>query len=243
MSADQLVHMMRQAVTQPEPTPFRYGHIASYDPSTHRVRCIIPSLTDEDGNPTLSPWMPMGTMSAGNGYGVQVIYQGGATVDNPTAGEQVLIATFDRQRGVSAVPCMFYGGGISPPNVDLPQQSDGFASSATAGAPGDVIITAPPATAGGANSVIRLRQNGDVEIWAAGKLTANVVGDSNLTVGGNTTTTVTGNANVITNGNANVTAQGTIDLNAPTVNCSGTVNAMGDVVASGISLITHAHIE
>jgi hypothetical protein len=243
MSADQLVHMMRQAVSQPEATPFRYGHIASYDPATHRVRCIIPSLTDEDGVPTLSPWMPMGTLSAGNGYGVQVIYQGGATVDNPTAGEQVLIATFDRQRGVSAVPCMFFGGGISPPNVDLPQQSDGFASTAAAGAPGDVLISAPPATAGGANSLIRLRQNGDIEIWSAGKLTANVVGDANVTVGGNSTQTVTGNATVTAQGNATVTAQGVIDLNAPTVNCSGTVNASGDVVASGISLITHAHSE
>lgn len=241
---DEFVHMLKMAANQAsDVTPFRYGHISSYDPTTHRVRCIIPSMTDQDGNPMLSGWMPMGTMSAGGGYGVQVIYKGGATAQNPTAGEQVLIAVFDRQRGVAAVPCMFFGGGLVPPNGDLPQQSDGFASSASVGAPGDIIISAPPAQAGGANSVIRLRQNGDIEIWAAGRLNANVVGDANLIVGGDSTTTVTGTATVNAQGSVTVSTPGEVNLDAPTVNCSGTVNASGDVVASGISLITHAHSE
>jgi hypothetical protein len=156
--------------------------------------------------------MPMGTLSAGNGYGVQVIYQGGATVDNPTAGEQVLIATFDRQRGVSAVPCMFYGGGITPPNADLPKQSDGFSTSATAGAPGDVIISAPPAQAGGANSFIRLRQDGTIQIWAAGQVSADIQGGLSATVN-------TGNVNLTVNqGNATImAASGTVSVFATAI--------------------------
>ena len=91
MLADELMHTIKQLVAQAlvDQRPFVYGHISSYDPNGHRVKCIIPSMTDENGVPLLSPWMPMGSLSAGAGYGVQVIYQGGATAQNPTGGEQV----------------------------------------------------------------------------------------------------------------------------------------------------------
>ncbi len=248
MSADQLTHMLRHVASQGgDITPFRYGHIASYDPLQHRVRCIIPSMTDQDGTPLLSPWMPMGTLNAGNGYGVQVVYQGGATVDNPTAGEQVLIAVFDRQRGVSAVPCMFYHGNAPPPATNLPTTRDGFGSNAAAATPGDVIISAPPATEGGANSFVRLRQSGVIEIWSAGATNIDVIGDVNITTetGNATVTAANGNATVMAvNGNATVSAPtGEVTLDTPIVNCSGTVIATGDVIASGISLVTHAHQE
>lgn len=195
MNADEFTHMIRHAAIRGgDVTPFRYGHIASYDPTQHRVRCIIPSMTDQDGNPLLSPWMPMGTLSAGAGYGMQVIYQGGASIANPTAGEQVMIAIFDRQRGVAAVPCMFYHAARPPPATNLPGVADGYTTGADPCVVGDVVISAPPKTDGGVNTFIRIRTSGAIEIWCGTQLTAHVIGSvrfetpavevtGNLTVG------------------------------------------------------------
>lgn len=248
MNADQFAHMIKHAVAGTgDVQPFRYGHIASYDPQQHRVRCIIPSMTDQDGTPTLSPWMPMGTLNAGNGYGVQVIYAGGATVDNPTAGEQVLIAVFDPRRGVAAVPCMFYHGNSPPPATDLPKQSNGYPSDAAAIAVGDVIISAPPAQAGGANSVIRLRQSGDIETWCAGTMTANVVGDMNLTstTGSANVTISKGNANItVSQGNATLTAKGTVTVAATAITlCKTAGDAVLALCTDAFRLLfnTHTH--
>jgi hypothetical protein len=221
MHADQFGHMLRHVATQGgDVTPFRYGHIASYDPTQHRVRCIIPSMTDQDGTPLLSPWMPMGTLSAGSGYGVQVIYAGGATVENPTAGEQVLIAFFDKQRGVAAVPCLFHNTTAKPPATDLPTTADGYSAGADAAVPGDIIIAAPPATAGGANSFVRIRQSGQIQIWSAGQVSADIVG-------GLTATVNTGDATVtVLKGSATLSAaQGTVNIVGSAIRLS---KAIGD---------------
>lgn len=191
MSGDQLVHMLRHVSSQGgDLVPFRYGHVANYDPTQHRARVIIPSMTDDTGQPLLSGWMPVSTMSSGVGYGVQVILQGGATADNPTGGEQVLVGVFDRQRGVAAVLAQFYHGNAPPPATNLPTQKDGFGSDATAAVPGDVIISAPPATSGGANSFVRLRQSGVIEIWAAGAVNADVQGPVNIVAEGTNPITI-----------------------------------------------------
>lgn len=199
-------------------TPFRYGHIATYDPAQHRVRCIIPSMSDENGNPLLSGWMPMGTLSAGAGYGMQVIYQGGATVTNPTAGEQVMISVFDRQRGVAAVPCMFYHAASTPPATNLPSKEDGYNTAADVSVPGDVIISAPSQTAGGANSFIRVRTSGQIQIWSAGPVTADVIG-------GLTATVNTGDVDItVAKGNATVQAT------------TGVVNVLGTAIRLAANL-------
>lgn len=217
MQGDEFGHMIRHLATQGgDLTPFRYGHIASYDATQHRVRCIIPSMTDQDGTPLLSGWMPMGTLSAGSGFGIQAVYQGGASVANPTAGEQVLIGVFDRQRGVAAVPCIFYHANSKPPATNLPTTEDGYASNASAVQPGDLIISAPPQQAGGANSFVRLRQSGVIEVWSAGALNADVQGDINVTNEG-------ANNISVTCPNGNVTVQ------AP----NGTVNIIGAAVRLG----------
>lgn len=215
---DQLGHMLRHVAQRGgEQTPFRYGHIATYDPALHRVRCIIPSMNDQDGNPLLSPWMPLGTLSAGAGSGIQVFYEGGATVSDPTAGEQVLIATFDRQRGVSAVPAVFFHSNNLPPSTNLPSTSDGYSDAADASVPGDIMISTASATEGGANTFIRLRKDGTIQIWSAGQVSANIIGglaavvntgDVDLTVArGNVSATISaGDATVIASGTVNVFA-------------------------------------
>jgi hypothetical protein len=223
MDADQFAHMIRHAAAQGgDITPFRYGHVASYDPTQHRVQCIVPSMTDQDGTPLLSPWMPLGTPFSGNGFGVQVILQGGASATNPTAGEQVLISVFDRQRGVSAVPCMFYHGTAKPPATNLPTVKEGYTGAADPVLPGDVIISAPPATTGGANSFIRIRQSGAIQIWSAGLVTADIIG-------GLTATLNTGDLNVtLKKGNAAVNVTGTVTLMA-----TGVVTILGSAVKIG----------
>jgi hypothetical protein len=130
--------------------------------------------------------MPMGTLSAGPGYGIQVIYAGGATLDNPTGGEQVLIGLFDRHRGVSAVPAMHFHDNAQPPATALPQ-------GASPAVPGDVLISNP------SKSLLRLHANGDLEHIGTGKAIVTTTGDV-------TVTTTQGTATVIANKAVNIAA-------------------------------------
>lgn len=217
MDITAFTHMIRHAASQGDiAKPFFYGHISVYDATQHRVRCIIPSMTDEDGSPLLSPWMPLGTLSSGTGYGIQIVPYGGASASNPTAGEQVLIAFFERQHGVSAVPCMFYHGTFRPPSTNLPvDPPNEYNIGAEPVVPGDVIIATKAVQPGMPNSFFRMRQNGNIEIWAAGTLMADVIGNINLTSNGGDLSIdlQQGNATVnVENGNATVKASGTIDI-------------------------------
>ena len=201
MLADELMHTIKQLVAQAlvDQRPFVYGHISSYDPNGHRVKCIIPSMTDENGVPLLSPWMPMGSLSAGAGYGVQVIYQGGATAQNPTGGEQVLVGLFDRARGVSAVPALFFNNENQPPATNLP-------SGASPAVPGDVLISNP------SGSLLRLHANGDLEYIGTGKVIITTTGNVNVTTQGTVSVTSQGDASVTTQGNATVNATGNVTI-------------------------------
>lgn len=226
---DQLGHMIRHAAQQGgDVVPFRYGHISVYDDKLHRVRCIIPSMNDEDGNPLLSPWMPLGTLSAGAGSGIQVFYEGGATIDNPTAGEQVLIATFDRQRGVSAVPTVFFHSNNLPPSTNLPTTSDGYSGGADPSVPGDIMISTASATEGGANTFIRLRKDGTVQIWSAGQMSANIIGGLSAVVNTGDVDLSVAQGNVTANvaaGDVTVTASGIVSIFASAIHLASAAGA------------------
>lgn len=118
---DQFAHMIKQAASQQndQPRPFAFGHIASYDPKTGRVRVIIPTLRGDDGTPVLTPWMKLGTAFAGNGFGLQVAPEGGASFDNPTAGEQVLVSIIDADSGTSLAASMLFSDAQLPPFPDM----------------------------------------------------------------------------------------------------------------------------
>ncbi len=213
MTSDELSVLIKHHALQAviDQRPFVYGHIANYDAATHRVRCIIPSMTDDNGTPLLSPWMPMATMSAataGNGatYGGQIIYQGGATAQNPTSGEQVVIGLFDRQRGVAVCLGTTFNGSSASPATKLPE-------GASPNAAGDFLWSNP------SGSLIRVRANGDVEVWSAAKLIANITGDADATIGGNATVNITGSTTVI--------SQGTVSVIAPLIKLAG---AVGDTL-------------
>lgn len=208
MIADELLHTIKQVVAQAmiDQRSFVYGHIASYDPNGHRVRCIVPCMQDDNGQPLETPWMPMGTLSAGQGYGIQVVYQGGATVDKPTNGEQVLIGLFDRHRGVSAVPAMHFHDNAQPPATKLPQ------GTSSPVAPGDVLISNP------SMSLLRLHANGDLEYTGTAKVIVNTTGDVTVaTTQGKATVSSQGDATITTQGNASITAKGKLNLTAAAI--------------------------
>jgi hypothetical protein len=135
--------------------PFVWGHVATCDPKLSRVRCIVPTLRSDSGVPILTPWMELGTLMVGNGWGIQYIPIGGASFTNPTAGEKVQIHVVERTNGVAVVATLAFSSLMLPP---LPN-----------GKPGDFIIRGPngnsiylQSTASGA----KLQMNSTTEVDA-----------------------------------------------------------------------------
>ena len=143
---EEILHLIKQAVQQQvgDYRPFVYGHVASYDPARHRVKVIVPTLRDENDVPVLSPWMPLGTLGVGAGYGIQVAPKGGATFENPTAGEQVIIKMLDPDTGTAMCAHLQFNEVMAPPFTDLKG--------------GEVGIKQP------SGSFLRMHENGDIEI-------------------------------------------------------------------------------
>ena len=112
MIMDEFLHLVKHAAGQQQQDyrPFMRGIIQSYDPSTQRVKVTIPCLADENGNPTLSPWMPLGSPWAGNGFGMQVA---------PLGGEEVIVDLIERGRGVTACAYMVFNNTHLPPQQGL----------------------------------------------------------------------------------------------------------------------------
>jgi hypothetical protein len=114
---DELAHQVKHASSQQTEAyrPGVYGHVASYDSNGHRVKLVIPSMGDGDGNYVLTGWMPLGTIAAGNGWGVQIAPMGGASLQNPTAGEKCQIAILERNYGVTIGATMCFDQVYAPP--------------------------------------------------------------------------------------------------------------------------------
>jgi hypothetical protein len=211
LEGDELGHLVKQLVQQAmvDQQVFRFGYISNYDPATHHVRCIIPSMRDENGVPTVSPWMPLGaSYASAASAGVQVFPQASATLENLTGGEQCMIVQAHPLRGTAAVPCMFFSAASPPPAAALP---DG-----RVGAPGDILTR----TAGG--SLIWMHDStGDIEQIITGKLIR----------------TVTCDANITTQGAANITATGTANVTGSQVMLNGGTKGIariGDTVSGGV---------
>lgn len=164
MSAvDNFLHQIKQAAQQQQDGagPFVYGHIANYDPKLNRVRLILPSVRDENGNCVLTPWMQLGSAWAGNGFGFQVAPVGGATQEKPTAGEQCLVARIDRGQGFGAVLLMGFNQTSAPPVSDLQ--------------PGEAVLMAQ----GG--SFVRFHADKHIEVNSQDKVDVVAVGDVSVT--------------------------------------------------------------
>lgn len=121
MSADELLHTIKLSAQQGvgQIRGVLYGHISVYDPGEHRVKCIIPSMTGSGGNPVQTPWMPLGSIWVGDGWGIQMAPKGGANFANPTDGERVRILIFDRNYGAAAVAEFDFTQKQLPPDQTL----------------------------------------------------------------------------------------------------------------------------
>lgn len=214
-NGDELSHQIKQAAQQQagDYGPFVYGHVASYDPTTHRIRAVLPAMRDEGGNPILTAWMPLGTAMSGVGIGIQFAPMGGATLDNPTKGELVKIARFDRTLGVGFVDGFMFNTVATPPVTDLK--------------PGELAIVA------NGGSLMRFHEDKSVELNGQDKLNITMVGDVNITTQGAATITAQGNATVNAQGNLSLIAAGSLLIEA----VSSAIKASG---GTALKLVTEA---
>lgn len=164
MYNDELMHQVKLLVSQAvsEIRPWVYGHVASYDPQSHRVRLLLPALRDGHNNPSLSAWLPLGAAYAYNGTGIQWAPVAGATADQPTNGEQCMMLLNERGVGFAAVPCMFWNQSVQPPGVGVIQ-------------PGELLIQQKLKTK------IYLKENGDVIIDSPSGNVTVTCGTANVT--------------------------------------------------------------
>jgi len=206
-ATDNFLHLMKQAAQQQqnEYAPFVFGHIASYDPKVHRVRLLLPAVRDEDGNAVLTPWMPLGSQWAGAGFGIQVAPKGGATLKNPTAGEQCLIARIDRSQGFGAVLLMGFNQVNAPPFPDL--------------APGELGAKHE------SGSTLKFTKDGDVAVVASRDFT--VMATRDVVLGAQRDITL--NAA----GKVSATSPSEIDMTAPLVKVDGTLEVTQDLRLGG----------
>lgn len=131
---DEFLHLMKLGAQQQtgDYAPFAYGHIANYDPKTHRVKVLLVATRNDDDVPTLTGWMTLGGMG-GNGWGIQIAPKGGASVNNPTGGELVVVQRLDRGYGVQAVACMVWNQVNLPPFPALAPGAVGIQSVGSSG--------------------------------------------------------------------------------------------------------------
>lgn len=206
-AVDELLQNMKFASQhqQGDYSPFVYGHVANYDGKTHRVRLYLPSVRNEDDVPVLTSWMPLGG-PGGAGWGIQVAPKGGATVDNPTAGELCIVQRIDRGLGAQAVASMVWNQVNTPPFTDL--------------APGEIGIK----VAAGAS--IKLDKNNNITIAGAKDMTATLSGNLSATVQGTAQINSTGDCTLNSSGNLTLSAAGSLAIIAT----ASTIKAVGGVV-------------
>lgn len=162
--ADELAHQVKHAAQQQtgDYRPFAFGHIATWS-ATQGVRLIIPSMRDEAGNPVLTGWMPLGSMFAGGAWGMQIAPLGGATLQNPTAGELCIVAIMDKTNGLMATLCLAYNQVNTAPFPNLQ--------------PGEIGIM------GKSGSSMQFKKNGDVDLSAIGNINIVVASAKNILIG------------------------------------------------------------
>ena len=195
MIEDELVHVIKNLVQQEmrEIRPFVYAHVSNYDPARHAVRVVVPSMRDElTDEPVVSGWLPLGTLQVGSGVGIQVAPVGGASVTNPTGGEQCLVALNERTHGVAAIISMFYSGAqLAPgPSLTSPLQA------------GEMVATSN-------GIVVRWHGDGTFEITTTGKITVTAKGEVDVmsSNGGKVVVSSTGEVDVY-GGTVNLGAAG-----------------------------------
>lgn len=118
---NEFAHLVMQSAQQQisEMRLLFFGHIANYDPKTHSAQVVIPTLRNANGVAILTPYLQLGTIWAGNNFGVQVAPYGGATPENPTQGEQCIVDCMFKKNNLMASSVMLFNVINQPPGADI----------------------------------------------------------------------------------------------------------------------------
>lgn len=213
-AVDEFLHNIKFSSQQQaqDYAPFVYGHVATYDPKTHRVRLILPSQRDEDGTPVLSSWMPLGG-TGGSGWGVQIAPMGGATIQNPTAGELCGVCRMDRLSGYQFVASLIWNQVYAPPFTDLKGGELGLMSQS--------------------GSSIKLTNDKNMTIGAANDLT--------MAAEGTITINSTGNCTLNSQGNLTLAAMGSLAITATAATISAMGGVVQKLVTAAMVPFFNSH--
>lgn len=127
ISADDFVLLIKQTAQEQigSVRTATLGYVAGYDPTTATITAVVPSYCSPDpqtGAPTPVVVGPirLGTSWAGNGIGLQVApAKAGATPQDPTQGEPVLIVQLGHGTGISVAAVMLFNATFAPPDTAL----------------------------------------------------------------------------------------------------------------------------
>lgn len=211
-SADEFANLIKILASQQQETRvFAYGHITNYDPTLQRVRVQFPTICDELGNPALSPWMPLGTVWAGNGFGLQVA---------PVGGEQVVVLLIDNKRGVQASATMTYNQTLLPPVPGL--------------IAGEAVLWHE------SGSFLYFHTSGEIEMNAQGDIDLTATGDINATAGGDVNV-MAQDVNVTASGNASITAGTSANITAPEINLGSSGESLQSMMTAAAATVYNSH--
>ena len=168
---DELVHQLLHIAQQQIGIVYSavFGHIVDYFPDTHTVTVLLVGFANESGFCPVTGQIPLGTPWSGNGWGMQVAPQGGATQLRPSLGESCLVLVLDRESFQTAVGAMLFGGFGRTPDPALQngemimKHSQGSLLKFHNSGELEVTLSAPQAP-------LNISVNGDASIAASGKI-------------------------------------------------------------------------
>ena len=217
MIEDEQAHtVMHLAQLQQSTRRFRtvVANVSSYDPRTHRVQCLIPSYVDPiTGDMNVTGWMPLETPMAGNGWGIQYAPYGGATPQNPGAGEMVYLTIVDTEMGSYVVSCMTWNSKMAVPLSTINA--------------GEMILK------DAFGNTVHFTNSGALDITGAS--TVNISGAATVNISGTTTVNITG-----TNG-VNVTSSSEVAVTAPSINLGASGQTLMGLVTSAFTSLFNSH--
>jgi phage gp45-like len=238
-AANEFLHNVKFAAQQQteDYAPFVYGHIASYDPLTHRVRLILPSIRNEDGTPVLTSWMPLGSMG-GAGWGIQIAPMGGATQQNPTQGELCIVQRLDRTQGIQVCASMIWNQVNQPPFTTLQPGEIGLQSQSGS----SLKMTNDKNVTVTSGAKLNMTVTGDINITTQGKTTVTSTGDLGITTQGSTTINSTGNCTLNSSGNLTLAALGSLAITATSAAIGAVGGTVHKLVTDAFEALFNAHV-
>ncbi len=99
---------------------FYLGQVSVYDPKTHRAKVVFATFVNKDGKFMETGWLQVATLWAGLNFGMQLCPIGGATIEDLSKGEQVLVDVVYRNNTLYALGCFLYNQVDTAPGAKVP---------------------------------------------------------------------------------------------------------------------------